>query len=62
MKLLERIERAVEIAMLGDIDGGHHKMWVIDQMLRTLLGDQYAAWREEYEERGKYQWDEGIAP
>lgn len=60
---LKRIEAAVEIAAeSGDIDGGHHKMWVIDQMLRCLLGNQYSTWRESYEEGGLFEWDEGIAP
>lgn len=35
-------EKAVEIAIrFGGIDGDHHKAWVIDQMLRALLGDKY---------------------
>ena len=25
-------------ARYGSIDGGHHKMWVIDQMVRALTG------------------------
>ncbi len=25
----------------GSIDGGHHKMWTIDQALRILLEDEY---------------------
>ena len=33
----ERIERAIELGFeYGSIDGGHHKMWVIDQMIRIL--------------------------
>lgn len=42
----------------GPIDGAHHKMWVIDQMVRALTGDQYPAFVESC--RGT--WDEGIAP
>lgn len=35
----ERIESALSIALsYGGIDGGHHKMWVIDQMVRALTG------------------------
>lgn len=35
----EKIARALEIAVrYGGIDGGHHKMWVIDQMVRALTG------------------------
>jgi hypothetical protein len=32
-----RIAKALEIAKrYGSIDGSHHKMWVIDQMIRAL--------------------------
>lgn len=35
----ERIEEALAIAgKYGTTDGDHHKMWVIDQMVRVLLG------------------------
>lgn len=35
----ERITKALEFANIyGGIDGGHHKMWVIDQMVRALTG------------------------
>jgi hypothetical protein len=38
----DRIEKAVEIALnFAGIDGAHHKTWVIDQMMRVLLGDRY---------------------
>ena len=34
-----RIQRAIGIAMsYGGFDGGHHKMWTIDQMVRALTG------------------------
>jgi len=33
----ERIEKAIELGFqYGSTDGGHHKMWVIDQMIRIL--------------------------
>ena len=33
----ERIDKALDIALnYGGFDGGHHKMWVIDQMVRAL--------------------------
>jgi hypothetical protein len=61
----ERIHLATELALCyGMTDGAHHKQWVIDQMLRILLGDKYAEFvalddgdEDEYE-----PWDEGIAP
>lgn len=35
----ERIDKALEIAhRYGGIDGGHHKEWVVDQMVRALTG------------------------
>ncbi len=63
----DRIELAVELGFqYGGIDGAHHKQWVIDQMLRTLLGNDYEAKVIEAKagEDGPdtYGWDEGIAP
>lgn len=62
-----RIDEVVTLAFrYGGIDGAHHKMWVIDQMLRILLGDSYEA--EVVEANTKdgdpnaYEWDTGIAP
>lgn len=63
----KKIADALDLAFrYGVIDGAHHKMWVIDQMVRILAGDAY-------EERVKiecagvdgpetYSWDTGIAP
>jgi hypothetical protein len=34
----ERIKLALSIAMGGTIDGAHHKMEVIDEMVRALTG------------------------
>lgn len=33
-----RVARALFYAEFGTIDGGHHKQWVIDQMVRALTG------------------------
>jgi hypothetical protein len=58
--LQDRISDAVEIAEeYGRIDGAHHKMWVIDQMVRVLLGERYAEW---FEADGGEWWDQGVAP
>jgi hypothetical protein len=50
----------------GGIDGGHHKQWVLDQVVRALTGDRYAAWvaNQKAGDDGPntYEWDEGIAP
>lgn len=70
----ERIARALEIAeAYGHTDGAHHKMWVIDQMVRALTdcppdaeSDAYRMWIAAYnaDEDGPNTdaWDTGIAP
>lgn len=53
------------IVSYSQIDGAHHKAWVLDQVLRCLVSDK--EYNEiinmvdpEYGE--PYGWDEGIAP
>ena len=65
----ERIEKALNIAWsYGQIDGNHHKTWVIDQMVRALCGTEkeYKKWIEAYEvpldDDDYYEWETGIAP
>lgn len=65
----EKIKKALKIAWsYGQIDGSHHKMWVIDQMVRALCKSEvdYRKWVEAYEEPlndgDYYEWDTGIAP
>lgn len=61
----DRIQDAVNIAWrFGQIDGDHHRVWVIDQMVRALIGNEaeYKAWVSNYENNGEYEWDVGIAP
>jgi len=63
----EKIAEAIGLGLrFGDEDGGHHKMWVIDQMIRILSGDNYDNLIKEYSngEDGEntYEWDCGIAP
>lgn len=62
-----RIFQALEIARrYGGIDGAYHKNWVIDQMVRALTGDGYAAFvadaKAGTDGPDTYSWDEGIAP
>lgn len=67
-----RIEKALNIAWrFGTIDGDHHKMWVIDQMVRALCGteEKYLEWVKAYqtpvisgEHTEYYEWDTGITP
>ena len=64
----ERIKNALTIAWrFGQIDGDHHKMWVIDQMVRALCKSEkeYKEWVEVYETpdgEDYWEWDVGIAP
>ena len=51
----------------GMIEGVHHKQWVIDQMVRLIVGDDenYLAWVKSLQ-TSNYDddevWDMGIAP
>lgn len=57
--------RAVATAsMFGMIGGEHHKQWVIDQMVRSLLGEKdYDEWVQHMNADPDYEpWDTGTAP
>lgn len=63
------VERALDCArFFGQTDGGQHKMWVIDQMVRSLCGSDelYAEFVRFHnaDENGpdSYVWDIGVAP
>ena len=64
---INQVRRNNEAAMdilqtYGNIEGSDHKMWVIDQTLKALMGDdKYKNFRKELTEIG-YSWEEGIAP
>jgi hypothetical protein len=62
--LADRITAALNVAFEYTTDGAHHKQWVIDQMIRELLGNQlnYDKWIANYEEDGEYECDIGTAP
>lgn len=67
IKTVAGIALAVQIAeRYAMIDGAHHKQWVIDQMIRAMLGEDYCRWRNEYDNysyvEGYQMWDEGITP
>ena len=62
MKAKEKISKAVELGIrYGQIDGAHHKTWVIDQMIRILCGKDYEN-TIQFANGSKYDWDTGIAP
>lgn len=55
---IERIKAVLDIIKeYGGYDGGRHKQWVLDQVVRTLLGCN-----EEYFNWVPSGWDEGISP
>jgi hypothetical protein len=63
----ERIREVMDlIARYGGIDGEHHKQWILDQIVRTVMQDKYrewvAAWNYGGDGPDTYAWDEGIAP
>ena len=64
----ETITQAIElISEYGGIDGGHHKQWLLDQVLRVLMNeDTYnkwlAVWQDGEDGPLTYEWDKGIAP
>jgi hypothetical protein len=65
--LRSRADRAIDLILnYGQDDGSHHKMWVIDQVLRKLAGTGYDAMITEYCEGedgpDTYEWDTGVAP
>ena len=61
--LQAKIDQAIFMALdCGTNDGSHHKMWVIDQMLRILAGEDYELKVSNFEDNGLYSWDTGQAP
>ena len=69
-KKLHKIEFL--ITQHGGTDGGHHKQWLLDRIIRHVTGDGYDDWCKAY--RGQWidddeytgweypDWDTGIAP
>lgn len=57
----EKIKKALEMAKNGGCDDTHHKMWVIDQMVRILTGNEYPEWVKAYEQGNDgpqtYRWN-----
>ena len=50
----------------GQVEGAHHKAWVIDQVIRILAGNDYWSIRRECcageDGPDTYPWNEGIPP
>lgn len=60
----DQIQKSIDfILQYGMFDGGCHKQWVLDQVLRILLEDSYQEKIDEYNLDENYMnWDQGIAP
>ena len=53
------------IEQYADVDGKHHRQWLLDQVVSALTGDddEYRHFVEEYNaQRHTTDWNEGIAP
>ncbi len=66
-EVCDRVAAALDFAnRYGGTDGGHHKMWVIDQMIRALTGEGYEDWVAEFcagdDGPHTYSWSVGLAP
>ena len=54
----DRVQAAINMAVsYGGIDGGHHKAWVIDQMVRLLTDCEYETVEAEDYKGNKYTYD-----
>lgn len=64
----ENIGEVLELLFsYAQFDGGHHKQWLLDQIVRTLTKEKYEKFVEDYETdpiTGEVygEWDTGIAP
>lgn len=61
---IEQIEKSKKLILkYGMIDGAHHKQWVLDQVLHTLMQEFYDEEIKAYNSDPDYkEWDIGIAP
>ncbi len=62
-----QITAALElIEQFGHIEGDQYSKWVIDQVARVLLGNEYQDWRVQMADavdgKATYDYNEGIAP
>lgn len=66
-ELEERVCKVMSlIYRYGQTDGDHHKRWLIDQIVRQLLGDNYDKFITFYKDGedgpDTYEWRTGISP
>lgn len=71
--LISRLKEVENILFqYSQIDGEHHKAWVIDQITRAVFADSYDVFvnyyeyfdelADSYSDFKLYEWDTGIAP
>lgn len=53
-ELVRRVGLALSTLEGGTVDGSHHRFGVIDAAVMDLLGSEYGAWVEAYEEVDEY--------
>ena len=54
----ERIAKALDIIYnFGGVDGSHHKMWVIDQVVRALTGSDVIQKTHTNDNGFRYTWE-----
>lgn len=59
----DRIQEALEILIqYGQVDGAHHKTWVIDQAVRALAGPLYDELIREANAKDDSDWKTGTPP
>lgn len=61
---LQKVQELIEA--YGGIDGGHHKQWLLTEIVKIIVPD-FEQWKTDMMngEDGPhtyYEWDEGIAP
>lgn len=66
IKLEKRVFYALQIAELSSYEQNCDKAWIIDQMVRTLLGSEraYKKWVSEFEcgdGHEAYKWNVGVS-
>ena len=58
-----KVQNAIDIAVeTMSADGDHHKVWGLDQVVKTLAGDQYEDIVKKFEEETGSTWDHGVQP
>ena len=59
-KIFEALDTALYIV---GIEGEHHKIWAIHEIIRILAGpDDYKKYARQYKRQNGWNWDVGMAP